>query len=561
MSELNRSAHAGFDGKAANVIIDPEVQIDIYNLFHSGPLMGKCLEYRSTVVFKGDMLLAWGDDESTGKPIQHDAAIALSTFLTRAMEYKEMYGMAPVRVSKAKRPGVRGLDGRKFPAVIPPISTGHFVIDLDPKKLTTRVVFELSSSSRSQGQRKVTLPVFVWPGHEPVHHLRQFTSTGVRIMDAHFRVEAMRRNADDADFRAAHPVLMTQTHPTAHKATALTEEEVYGSLDDPDVVPEQDQRSYRRNLQRTIQLELTARAMNDAAKGVTLATDAQKHFNAQTAQIESVSRTRGWDGATHQIPDGEVMASPIIPLIRRDLAEQEESYKDFICLMLGVPRNYIEAGTTGRFKADSEREREILRVTIDRDRKAAAEFFGWVYEIINRDADNETLVRALLLLDALKSVAPTPKHATVAKGLRRRVKRVARMPARARLSFGEDPLPHLVPRDLLLTAIARGAVTRHEEVNLLRSQLDLPFVEETDKLVKKPAPVPVGIPGVGQSLGGGGRAGAGAGAGAGAASQGQQAQQQQKPKEKKELKRKSGEGESGAKRGEEEKRKEKKSKT
>lgn len=517
-----------------------ELASQIFEFYYEKePLIGACNEQRYALTFLGEMHIEWGGGDI--QPVILSSANErdhLDALFKRALDFRDMFGMAPVKLTRRKSANgssaaasqSSGSDDASKPRAtrsdkpmitIPPFGTGKFVQEYDHVTMTTSVVYEVprrkmssnkqgNSAGRARDQTKggadtqvKRYDVFIWPGHEPSYKSHRFRSRIGSVLPAFIKITELRENLHDADFRASHPTVFTQSKPDTRSLEELTEEEVLGLTgeDNPGL---QEQLKYHRDRHRAIQSERMAMAVNNAARsGMSVGAGGsgmpgtrpggsnpgapvqRSTVDSATGLVVSATRNQTWDGAIQPLPQGEQMASLVIPQSTRDLATFEAKYAETVCLAMGIPYPYL-AGNVGsqRMRGEADQLRNNVRSAVMKDRTDINLFFSWAYEKTHRSTDNEFMVNALLAADAREEVDASPEERSRLRTVRSNIQKIAAMPYRTRVVFSEDPLPKKLELPLLTMAVSAGALTQLELANLLRAELGVPSIDQSHELLR-----------------------------------------------------------------------------
>ena len=481
-------------------VIDAALANQIFKFYYEEePLIGVCKDQRFALTFVGEMHIEWGGGDID--PIRLDSPAERDQFDTlfkRALEYRDMFGMVPTKLSR-RAPRKRN---NKPMVVIPPFGSGNFIMRYDTEKMETTVVYRVGteatvkkrgSAQRSKKQVAKDYEVFVWPGYEPSRVTKRFRS---RVASLHGRYTGMvelRANMHDADFRASHPVVFTQARPDTRSLQEMTEEEMLGLVEDGAPGTEESRR-YQRDVHRAMQTEEIAAQINGAARaplnsleGPTSGAPIRRAaFDPASRRVVQGERTRTWDGAIQPLPVGEEMARLVQPQSRTDLIAFEARYEDLVCKTMGIPAAYI-SGTVGsqRMRGEADQLRNNVRASVLQDRSDINLFYTWAYEKTHRSVDDDMMVHALLAADEKDHANPSPDEKKRVAKIRANISKISTMPYRTRVVFSEDPLPKKIELPMLTAAVNAGALTKLELVNLIRAEIGVPGIDETHELVRE----------------------------------------------------------------------------
>ncbi len=490
--ELSRLNASQTDKNLVYYALDMKKAAEVYDFYyHKEPWIQICKNMKYSQVFKGGIALTWGNNSLESNDLEDpDEQKALVQLLQRALDYRDMFGICPVKVIKDKR------TGRKR-AIVPEFGTGAFALAYDKKEHRSEVVFVTQSTFTSpfgytnaekkrHGGLDPTIRVYTWPGKEPSIHNRQFKSAMFTLFDEYFAVQELKLNALDADWNSSHPTIFTQMRQDVRGIEQYTEEEMFGDPTDPSMNP-QEKNMYRRDVYRARRMEQLVKTSNTRLQ--TFPAES-KAIDRESNNIVDLKRKRTWEDNIEPLPEGEEMAKQVIPQTRRDYLEWKSVYEDSVCSMLGVPRGYI-AGR-GKFKIDTQQELEVVRGTVSKDREDAESFYQSAYEFMYRDQDDKKIVHSLMRMNArkrdLKSNGNREFNADErlrqVKSTKNRLKHIGTMSFRIELRFNEDPFSRAVDLNNVQFAVEHGAITVEEELNVIRSTIDLGKLDKNDELVK-----------------------------------------------------------------------------
>ncbi len=490
--------------KAHRYVIDPVLASQIFHFYNEEePLINVCKMQRFSLAFSGESHIEWGGgdidpiilDSPSEKPL-------IEALFKRALEYRDMFGMVPVKLSRR----APKKSNNKPMIWIPPFGSGNFMMEYDPKTMETNVMYQVtidrsvsrtsaSRGSASHGKRAVVkmLDVFMWPGHEPSLVTKRFRSRIAALLPHYLDMIELRANLRDADFRASHPVVFTQSRPDNRSLQDMTEDELMGLTDEGAPGPDEG-RHYSRNMHRAIQNEELAASMNRSAREP-LGSDAvaapivRSVVDPTSRRVIQGTRSRTWDGAIQPLPHGEEMARLVAPQSRSDFLAFETKYEDLVCVTMGIPRSYI-AGSVGsqagsqRMRGESEQLRENVRAAVIQDRTDINLFYRWAYEKTHRSTDDKFMLRALLEADESERKDPSPEERARLAKIRANIGKIVAMPFRTRVVFSEDPLPKKVELPIIAAAASAGALSQLELINLLRAEMGLSSIGDDHELLK-----------------------------------------------------------------------------
>ncbi len=457
------------------------------------PLIDVCKTHRYALTFQGQMDVTWGGGDIEPLVLSSDnERDELEALFRRALDYRDMFGMVPM---KLRRKG-KATSGKPL-MYISPFGSGRFVMEYDPIKLETEVIYEVMApqhphrtGERSQKSRAVTrvLDVFVWPGQMPSLTSKKFRSKISGLMAHYVENRELRKNLVDADWRAAHPVVFTQARPDTRNIQEMTEDEVFGAPDDSSIMSTTERHAYSRDVHRAIRTEETVAAMNSTSMtGTAAQAGARQSVDPNTMLMMEGQRAITWDGALYNLPHGEEMTRGITPQSRSDLATLQLNYEEMVCLAMGMPRSFITGGVTARVKGDTEHMRQIVRTAVLKDRADINLFYTFAYELVNRKADDDMMVNALIATDSREqqlSAEESPDERKRIADIRANITKISAMPYRTRVVFQEDPLPKKVEIPVIAAAVTAGALSKLELVNIFRAEIGLGTIDQEHELIR-----------------------------------------------------------------------------
>ncbi len=471
--------------------LDMKQAAQVYDYFYYGErYISICRKIKYKHVFKGGLSVVWGggilESADTDDAFQEQELISL---LQKALDYRDMFGLCPVKLVREKSTG-------RIRPVIPEFGTGAFVLVLTLETLQTHVIFVPYPSKEPFGTsidstkslEALSLRVYVWPGHEPSLLGQRLKSKISVLFEEYLAVEELKGNALDGDWEATHPTIFTQSKHVTGDMSALTEEETFADADCP-ALNLGEKQTYRRDIFRSRRMEIFTKRSNVQTQIQESGTNEgtmKRKIDPRTMNIVEAKRKRVWEDNIEPLPAGEEMASQPFPKPRSDFLAWRATYEETVCLEIGIPKSYA-LGHAAKFKSDAEQQQDIVRSTVESDREDVEMFYQWIYNISYRREDNATILNALLNVDAKKKDAIQNNARDAVKklkGVKKNLKRIASMPHRVELVFAEDPFPKSVDLAAVTMGSEREAITPHEEINLIRNRLLLEKVDETDELVK-----------------------------------------------------------------------------
>lgn len=504
--------------------IDRGMMETIYNYYqHQEGYITVCKRLKESMIFSGGVHMTWGSglfrSAISDDPKDQRELVSL---LKTALEYRDMFGFCPIKLVRDKTTGLTK-------PVIPQLVTGKFEITLDPRDNKTVLRFVqrdwigteggfLTSvgggSSKSYGipvqldegggkkggGTKRNYQVFVW--EEPTLTSSgevMFKSRIPQLIPQWLNMREFWENAQDSDYASSHPPVFTQSKDKDFDPNKLTEEEIFGDNDLNGNPTLRERVTYRRDTFRSILTEKMTKHMNMLSKGqIPMGITGAARKEAQVSATHKNRRQRDWKDYVENLPIGEEMAGQVSTSSRNDLLEISKTYWDLVCLTMGVPREYVQGGSGGRFKTNVEQMREIIRQEVELDREDSEKFYQFVYEWMYRKDDSKKIATILTTLEGRredleedKSYFTGETNVAIEEEIDRiddttnKLNSVGEMPTRIRLIFAEDSLMSALDNDSLIMADQMGALSSQEVINVWRSKMSLPKISETHPLVKE----------------------------------------------------------------------------
>lgn len=502
----------------------------VHNYYqHQEAYIRICKRLKESMIFSGGVHLTWGSglfrSALSDDPKDQRELVSL---LKTALEYRDMFGFCPIKLVTDKTTGLTK-------PVIPQLGTGKFEIALDPSENKTVIRFvprdsmgtaagggyssvsygipvQLGEGGGGGGGKRVgsgskNYRVFVWEPNEPTLTTAgevMFKSRILPLIPQWHNVREFWENVLDSDYASSHPPVFTQSKDKDFDPNKLTEEEIFGDSDIYGGPTLREKVTYRRDTFRSILTEKMTKRMNMISKGqipTGIAGAARREAQISASRVNK--RKRDWKDYVENLPIGEEMAGQVSTSSRSDLLEINGTYLDLVCLTMGVPREYIQGGSS-RFKTNVEQMREIVRQDVELDREDAEKFYQFVYEWTYRKEDSQKIATILTTLEERKeelesdltylrgaSSSDGAPNAVVKEEIdridatTRKLNSVGEMPRRIELIFAEDALTSAIDDNSLIVADEMGALTSQEVINVWRAKVDLPKISETHPLVSE----------------------------------------------------------------------------
>ena len=467
--------------------LDMELAAQLYRYFYEkDELLNGCREHRYANTFWGEMWVEWGSADIDPVRLDHAGERDdLESFLRQALDYRDMFGMAPLHV---RRRAKRNLNKPMFS--IPPFGSGKFVMEYNQRTMDTIVLYEVELPG-AQASKVKRLDVFVWPGSEPVRahgtpNRARFRSKIIALMARYLRITQLRKNLLDADHAASHPLMVTQSRPDKRNIDEQTEGELLGLAGDPSTMGPTEKIRYTRNTHRSLQMEDMVASQNAShVEGTDM--PAGQHETIDPASNRAVPHARSiMNGIRHiWLPHDEELGRPVPVSSRTDFQAIESKYEQRVCETMGIPEAYITGTGGARIKGETDQMQQIVRTTVQQDRKDVNLFYPWAYERAHRGHDNSEMINALLQVDENEARDIGAEERARLANIRANIERISSMPNRTRVVFAQEPLQKKVEIPMLAAAVAAGAVTKLELSNLIRAELGITSIDADHDLMRK----------------------------------------------------------------------------
>lgn len=444
---------------------------DIYNYYHKiEEWITICKNIRDNLTFMGPINIKWGDIVETG-PLPKPERDWLVSKMICVLEYRDMFGFCPVRVSKKMHPQFSRF--RDF--IIPEFGSGTFEFRLTEKD-TVEVKFN-SHNRESQDEYSV----FVWSGTSPDVETGEVRTIMLKLLKRWFYIHDAELNASDADYNMSHPTIFTQLRKEQMKdLDHAAEMEIYGDQD-LNVLNAKDKRTYKRDELHTRRLERKLERMRQAGMNG----EPKKVVSDKSNTVGLEERKRTWEDSIFQLLDDEEMApGHIMPLYRRDIGPMWERYVEKVCISMGIPKSYAsrartESGISG-LKGDVINENHLLKTAIEKNRQDVEVFFQYIYNVMFEKSDTEEIVRMLHQLDEMDIDQFSPQKV---KYMKNKAIKIGKMRNRVELVFLDDPFSQYIPLSEVMNSISLNCVTDIEAVNILRKRINMPPIDEKSELI------------------------------------------------------------------------------
>lgn len=512
MNGVSAQATEAKDKDVTRYPMDMTTAKQYWAFYHGGiePTLDACRKLRHDNTFHGPIEVLWGMGDTD--PIRLDGPgeeDMLKDLFRQALEWRDVFGMVPMYLRRrAKRHHGRPL------VVIPPFGSGNFFLEYNKRDFSTKMVYhvsrhELSGSSSlttkettstksskkkepfpvtkreilnatSQTRRPThrTLDVYVWHGSMPDIALLQFQSTIQALLPKYSEIAELRRNLLVADRGNAFPTVFTETSPDKRGVAEQTEEELFGQVGDPGILPPGERAQYLRNTHRALRQEQLTASQNAAARDLPVA-----RYDAGSRRLQSGAVSK-WNGTVEQLSAGESLARAINPSSRSDINQFEERFAEQLCTAMGIPYGYIRGSGGSRIRGETEQMKEVFRAAIARDRQDVNSFYAFAHELMHRSKDDQFLTQALIQADDQTTAAMSPEEIARQHEIRTHIEQIAEMPQRVRVVFVEDPIPRTLDLRVLEAASNTGSISIEEQANLLRQELGLPPLDSESPLLR-----------------------------------------------------------------------------
>lgn len=377
--------------------------------------------------------------------------------------------------------------------------------------------------------------VYVWPGRMP--DSRGTLSTPLR--EALRLRELMREseeNTMDADYALAHPTMFIETGRSGARAAAATEMSdtaLYarhsvgsGSATAANEMTPAQEAAYRDNVRQSVLLEERTSAFNHAV----IHGQAERAFTGRAhlsvpghdGKARAAQRRRTYDQTgLMELPSGMTVGRTVDSKVTASMTDLRLQYKTELMAVLGVPRDFVEgtaanggAKVTGRSRtssASTEQTQALLRTTVASERAELATFFEELWDTLHRPSDNLELANRLTRIAGVQRTVEARLRAAFShyeavleeaadrdggelgeldatvsdlaseharfQRLRAEVERAIQLPLRMRIKFNSAAI---MGADEITALSEHGALSRLEEVNMMRARLVLPPIDEAE---------------------------------------------------------------------------------
>lgn len=469
---------------------------EIFNFYHhEEQWISICRDLSNTLTFSGGISIKWGK-LFKNRTMDNESQAKLTEMLITALDYKRMFGFCPIKRVKDPKTGAVNV-------FIPQFGTGEFYHGLNSITLQTEVFFVpyvytggLSTSHYVETHtnyilRDIVDPdsfVYVWPGQYPTINNNQVKSDMLKLYKRWSTISELEENAMDADFNASHPTVFTQIQKENRSLDDMTEEELFAD-DDNDYVSPTDRRTYRIDRLRSRKLEEQQSDMKCTSENRNTISQVVK---PKTGQVSQTRRRRVWEDNEYHLEEGEQLTRHTSPQSRNDYMTWRQHYEEQVCLLMRVPRTFFARSYVG-LKTDAIQVQQALRTMVESNREEAQTFFQFIYNIQYKELDDAEIFEAFVSLDRAekRELSSANGDETSSKSIRDRFARsrgkltkIAKSENRIELIFEGDAFLRNMPVVDISIASQKGAITVHEEINMLRLRLGLDPLDPSDVLVK-----------------------------------------------------------------------------
>lgn len=385
--------------------------------------------------------------------------------LSDALDYRRMFGFCPIITNEDS-------------VSIPVFGTGKFSFRVDQKTLRVIVRFVPKDDDRDGKSRQRRTDVFVWPDSEPSIS-GEIKSNMLKLYKKYRVIEELHTNLMDADFNASHPTIHTQLRPQNKSLDDMTESELYADISemnngDQSMGP-QENVTYRRLIFSGDVLNRLSESFNSRSFN----TKRQRTYDFDTRQFTQLTRERSWKDNKFTLSPDEELVRQTEPRSRSDFIQLNQNYQEEVSIVMGIPQRYL-IGNRG-FKSDSKNETQITRNSVTQNREDCQLFFHHIFNFLYGEQlgkmSTTIQLNQLDLQEGKRKQSTNDNQQELEKQLDSIKWHIEfSQNSRKMIIFNGDPFVVDIPLQEILVASDRGALTKLEEINLLRSRFSLPPV-------------------------------------------------------------------------------------
>ena len=377
--------------------LDDSIARDMANFYlYIDPWVYHCREYINNLVFKGNIEIQWGKT-FTAKKDSLFTQTELVDILTKALDWKKLYGMCPYKVVDDEK-------GKKK-VFIPQFGSGSFYQVYNPHTLQPVVFYIISSHKYGpiseymsterflEVVRQIGLPVYTWPGMQPNFHMNDYSSEIAKIYREYLIKQSYLKDTIDASYNSTHPTLFTQSRLEHKNIEELTTTELYSEARAGFNLPgPTENKMYQRNQFRTKQ---TKNFSSDIRK-LEFSGDERKMLMDEAKHLDVERPRKFWEENVYSLPINETIAQAPVPKAIVDIEKINESYRNNVCTIMGLTKTLVE----GQFRRETTSSNELikhnLRILIDKHRKDAEIFLQDVYNTMYGLQDKTMILEMIM---------------------------------------------------------------------------------------------------------------------------------------------------------------------
>ena len=336
----------------------------------------------------------------------------------KAIRWRHVFGFVPIAVYSEQG---------KTRVSVPEFGTLRFALLIDMVSMTSSVVALASEAEKKLRQDdddddddddgmsiSRLVRVFTWPGREPSLDGRLFSTTVATLMLEWTTLTAHANfNRRGHEFSSYPPFIVAAPQSRAPQSLDRADDKTYyanvglvNQLTDgaaSEMLPEEMQ-YYRRNSSRLLQQEameeMAQRSMVDNEHSYTTYSDG-------TGRLYSGVSMPPHLGNRLQLAEGGTVQHAQMPSTHlSEVQQMKTSYQMTVCNTFGLPGLFVlDRNTPLRgmrsTTVDSSNAMLVMRMTVENEQRELAKLIEFVYELLFRSDDDETLVGLVLSCEAV----------------------------------------------------------------------------------------------------------------------------------------------------------------
>jgi hypothetical protein len=438
------------------VILDFDVLQQIYDFYYQKEnWITVCKEVLDNFTFDGGVIISWGEKTKKTKLSEREQG-EIRNFLSIALDYKRMFGFAPVKVVKTENLNQR--------IIIPEFGTVDFSVMLNEQ--TNEVFMYYTDRNNNTYDRKQAIEnnfVYIWPGCGPTY-TGEIRSPMLKLMRKYYIQEEYLENSLDADFNSAHPTVFLSIRPDAIKDYQITETDVFAE-DDDDAVGPTEKRTYRRSLFSSM---LNERKQTQH-RGDKFDSQKRKTISDDIYRLGYVKRKRVWDDNVYDLNPDESITHQVTPTSTKEFNKLTQDYEELVCIVMGIPKTYLVRSRVS-FKGEILQADRLIQQQVTACRTDAKLFFQESYNWANEHIDMNSIAK--MIYDNSSDDVKTDSDK---KALIKRFKTIKKIinGDRNSIEFLKDPFGGDIPLKEMHEIYTAGAISDVEYISALRARLNL----------------------------------------------------------------------------------------